>query len=199
MGAIISQYSWQSVTSVSSLAPADELSLRADAEWICKWGGVKQRSYADTWKVIRSAVTDSVMPGAPMNSGWTKVASFATHGLPNAQTIWDSRAAISVIMRIDGVLQANGLPNTIMSPYQLGYGSASSSGLRPQKKALIKSKWPAGYGKWNYHFGGSEIVREMVNILNNPSNGYPAMPLPCGGNGPWDVFGVGFVLFMDGY
>ena len=199
MGSIIRRYCWPSVTGISCLASADGHQLCTDAKWICKWGGVAQPSYADTWKVIRSAVTGTAMPGAPMNSGWTKVASFATHGLPNAQTIWDSRAATSVIIRIDGVLHANGLFPAIMSPYRLGYGSASSSGLRPQKKDLIKSKWPAGYGKWDYHFGGSETVREMVSILNNPSNGYPAMPLPGGGSGPWDVFGVGLVLFMDGY
>lgn len=199
MATTIQKYSWPAVKSIADLNPADEEQLRKDAEWVCMWGGVKQPSYAATWKVIRSAVTGTAMPGAPMNSGWTKVASFATHGLPNAQTIWDSRAATSVIIRIDGVLHANGLFPAIMSPYRLGYGSASSSGLRPQKKALIQSRWPAGYGKWDYHFGGSETVREMVSILNNPSNGYPAMPLPGGGSGPWDVFGVGLVLFMDGY
>jgi hypothetical protein len=199
MSAAITRYSWPAVKSLKDLDPTDEVQLRDDAEWICRWGGVEQRSYADTWKVIRSAVTGTAMPGAPMNSGWTKVASFATHGLPNAQTIWDSRAAISVILRIDGVIQASGLASRVMSPYRLGFGSASSSGLRDQKMKLIRSKWPAGYGSWDYHFGGSKIVREMVAILNNPSNGYPAMPLPGGGSGPWDVFGVGFVLFMDGY
>lgn len=134
-----------------------------------------------------------------MSSGWTKVASFATHGLPNAQTIWDSRAAISVIMRIDGVLTASGLGPSAVRPFRLGFGSGSASGLRPNKLALIRNKWPNGYGRWDYHFGGSEVVREMVKILNDPASPYPPMPLPSGGSGPWDVFGVGLVLFMDGY
>ena len=199
MAATIRRQQWVQVTDVSKLFASDEQQLRTDAEWICRWGGVPQKSYAGTWKVIRSAVTGQPMAGAPMNSGWTKVASFATHGLPNAQVIWDSRAAISVIMRVDGVLDANGLSPSIMSRFKLGYGSASQSGLRLQKYALIRNKWPNGYQRWDYHFGGSEVVREMVRILNDPANCYPAMPLPGGGTAPWDVFGVGLVLFMDGY
>lgn len=204
MAAIIGAYDWSSVSGTSGLSPADEAQLRSDAEWICAtWGGVPQESYSETWKVVRSAVTGQAYDGAPMNSGWTKVASFASHGAANAQTIWDSRVATAVLMRLDGVLHANRLPSSLLSSYSLGHGSGSGSGsgsgLRAQKLALLQNKWPNGYGQWPYHFGGSGLVREMVAILNDPGQGYPAMPTPSGSTTSWDVFGVGLVLFMDGY
>jgi hypothetical protein len=60
--------------------------------------------------------------------------------------------------------------------------------------------WPNGYGTWAAHFGGSALVRDIVSILNNPRYGYPRMPQPAGVPAiDWDVFGVGLVLFMDGY
>lgn len=170
------------------------------AEQICTWGGVPQRSYNPAWTVVNSALSGVRGGGAPMNSGWTKVASFATDGLLNAQTIWDSRVSTSLIWRIDAILAANGLPqNLVTDNFDLGLIRSRGAGLRPQRIAALNFRWPNGYGSWDFHFGGSAVVREIVAILNAAANGYPRMPLPYGGLGDWDVFGVGLVLFMDGY
>ena len=170
------------------------------AAQICNWGGVPQRSYAPAWTVVDSAVSGFRRGGPPMNSGWTKVASFATDGLPNAQTIWDSRVSTSLIWRIDSILAANGLPQGLVTNnFDLGLIRSRGAGLRPLRIAALNFHWPNAYGRWNFHFGGSAVVREMVAILNAQANGYPRMPLPGGGLGDWDVFGVGLVLFMDGY
>lgn len=147
-------------------------------------------------EVVKSAVTGMQHGGAPMDSGWTKVASFATDGLPNSQTIWDSRVSTSVICRIDDILHCNQMspskfPCLTNLRVVLGQG-----GTRPRS---LHHQWAKGACIWPTHFAGSEIVRKMVDCLNNPSNEYPPMPQPTGLPKPWDVFGVGLVLFMDGY
>ena len=186
--------------------------ISAIAEQVCIWGGVEQVSYADAWKVMRDAIvaTDN---GSLMNSGWTKVASFATDRMVgNEQTIWDSRVATSIIWRIDQILHQGVLSGHITvaqaqsqaRQFELGT-VASTSGTRPRG---LHYRWPNGYRKWSFHFNGSTLVREIVAILNDPSNGYPRMPQPTFDANfnhtgealtDWTVFGVGLVLFMDGW
>ena len=186
--------------------------ISAIAKQVCIWGGVEQNSYSDAWKVMRDAIvaTDN---GSLMNSGWTKVASFATDRMAgNEQTIWDSRVATSIIWRIDQILHQGEISGQITAAQaqaqanQFALGTvASTSGTRPRG---LRYRWPKGYGKWRFHFNGSTLVREIVAILNDPANGYPRMPQPTFNANfnhtgevltDWTVFGVGLVLFMDGW
>lgn len=197
---IIAAYNWQVVGSVANLTPAHNTNIQSLAEQVCIWGGVRQRNgYADAWKVIKSAVLGAQHHGAPMNSGWTKVAAFATDGASNSQTIWDSRVATSLIWRLDRILHASALaPASVLGLYAIGrvLGRAYLPGM-PRHRAY-NFAWPSGYGKWSCHFAAGQLVRDMVNVLNDPAKGYPPMPTPAGGAAQWDVFGVGLVLFMDG-
>ena len=136
-----------------------------------------------------------------MNSGWTKVASFATDIRANAQTIWDSRVSTSIVWRFDRLLRSHTLqPGCVLQHWPIGLvkGRASGSG-GPRARSYSLQGWPNGYGKWRCNLAGGRLVREMVDVLNNPNHGYPRMPLPDGSVGAWNVFGVGLVLFMDGY
>jgi len=197
MRTTVARYDWKSIESRDDINAKDLAQLEADAEWICKdFGGVPQSSYYITWKVIRSAVLGERFGNAVMNSGWTKVAAFATDGLPTAQTIWDSRLSTSIIWRADQILHSSGLQLTALSEYPLGLVKGENSGTRPRRTHF---DWPNGYGKWKYHFAGGNIVRKIVSILNEPAYDYPRMPQPNGESRNWDVFGVGLVLFMDGY
>ena len=188
-------------------------SISAIAKQVCIWGGVEQVSYADAWKVVRDAIV-ATNNGSLMNSGWTKVASFATDRMVgNEQTIWDSRVATSIIWRIDQVLHQGVLSGHITaaqaqaqaSQFALGTVASLNVGTRPR---ALHYRWPNGYGKWRFHFSGSALVREVVAILNDPANGYPCMPQPTfdanfnhtgAVQTDWTVFGVGLVLFMDGW
>jgi hypothetical protein len=183
------------------------------AQKICIWGGVRQRGYANAWCVVRDAIL-ACDNGSPMNSGWTKVASFASDGMPsNEQTIWDSRVATSIIWRIDQILYKGVFSGKITAAqaqsladsFNLGTVASMSVGTRPRS---LHYTWPKGYAKWNYHLSGSALVREIVEILNNQANGYPRMPKPILGENnlptgvtvtDWTVFGAGLVLFMDGW
>jgi hypothetical protein len=197
---IIAAYNWNAVGSAVHLKAADDKSLQSLAQRVCTWGGVRQRNgYANAWKVIKSAVLSAQHHGAPMNSGWTKVASFATDGAANSQTIWDSRVATSLIWRLDQILFSSRLVvGNLRAQYAIGLVEGKANGSGMPRHRTYNFAWPDGYGKWSCHFAGGQLVRDMVNVLNDPTKGYPSMPTPAGGAAPWDVFGVGLVLFMDG-
>lgn len=183
------------------------------AEKICFWGGVIQKDYSEAWQVLRDAVSGRDH-GSKMNSGWTKVASFATDGMAgNEQTIWDSRVATSIIWRVDQILQHGVVLGHITDAQaqaqanHFGLGTVASLNVGTRPRAL-HYRWPNGYGKWEFHFKGSALVREIVSILNDPANKYPRMPQPIFDPNfkhtgqretDWTVFGVGLVLFMDGW
>jgi hypothetical protein len=197
---IVQSYEWTTVLGPGDLSQVDRGAIQALAGQVCIWGGVPQdRGYADAWKVLKSAILGNRYHGAPMNSGWTKVASFATDGLPNGQTIWDSRVSTSLIWRLDQILRANVLqPEDLLALYEIGLvGSEAYQRGKPRYREY-NFHWPNGYGKWPCHLAGGQLVRDMVRVLNHRPNGYPSMPTPSGGHTAWDVFGVGLVLFMDG-
>ena len=146
-----------------------------------------------------------VHPDAPMNSGWTKVASFATTHLEDQpgrhpQTIWDSRVATSLTWRLDRLLDEAGINEP--SRFFPNIGTvAGRGGTRPRE---LRLRWPVGYGRWSYQFSGSALVEEMRDVLNHgsrPETGepYPEIPLPDGSTDRWTVRGVESVLFGDGY
>ena len=79
------------------------------AQKVFQWGGVKQRDV--TWElidlVVQAALTENATNGAPMNSGWTKIAAFVTDHLEpenRSQAIWDSRVSWSLVRRFDRIL-----------------------------------------------------------------------------------------------
>jgi len=163
---------------------------------IFAWGGVPQNpdtvTPATVQQVFLSALDNAGSSTAHMNSGWTKVAAFATAhleddgtGLP--QVIWDSRVATAVISRLD----ANAAPVSAFPDIGTVPGRG---GTRPRRFA---SRWPTGYRSWSAQVAGSALVREIRDILNRGD--YPQMPLTKGGAGPWTTRGVEMVLFMDGY
>ena len=183
------------------------------AEKICLWGGVVQKDYSDAWEVLRDAISGRDH-GSKMNSGWTKVASFATDGMfGNEQTIWDSRVATSLIWRIDQILASaeskklidKSSAQSLAKGFNIGTVASLNVGTRPRK---LQFDWPSGYGKWDFHFSGGLVVREIVAVLNDPANNYPRMPRPIfdddwcylgDQDADWTVFGAGLVLFMDGW
>lgn len=177
----------------------------AIADQIFRWGGVPQVFTAQNIiDVVRSAVTRIAVPGAPMNSGWTKLAAFATAHLPGQeQVIWDSRVANSVIRRLDYILDAAGC-NSIPT-YLTAIGTVPGrGGSRPGMSKTLKLKWPNGYQKWSSQLAASSFVRAVVARINARS-----IPLPPGlpkglwpdGTTPdiWNMRMVEMVLFMDGY
>ena len=170
------------------------------AHAIFAWGGVPQDEATVTphtvQQVFQAAIGDDGAAAAPMNSGWTKVAAFATaHAEDDAagltHAIWDSRVAASITARLDMLLPADTDPGTLFP----GVGSVPGrGGSRPRK---LSRTWPSGYRSWSGHVAGSRTVRELRDVLNKGA--YPKMPLPDGGSGRWTTRGVEMVLFMDGY
>lgn len=161
------------------------------AEEVFVWGGVPQRKFPEntTELVFRSALTGQELDGALMNSGWTKVAAFATaHLADDGQLIiWDSRVAHSLIRRMDALLVASG--HEKIPPYLADIGRvAGRGGTRHEVDYALR--WPDGYRKWPSVFAGSALVREIRDELNRkrPSDGIK-----------WTARMVEMVLFMDGY
>lgn len=192
---ITHRYDWHKVVS-SDIDGSDLQRLGELTKWIFKWGGIKPKDYSQIWKVIKTALTWSDEFGAPMDSGWTKLASFATATLAKEkqQVIWDSRVSHSITRRLDRLLDERGIAVCEMKDIGTVPGQGGT-----RKKSALKLKWPIGYGKWKFHFAGSRLVHQMVEILNNNQRDFPRMPHPDEGDVDWDVWGVGLVLFMDGY
>jgi len=167
---------------------------------VFKWGGVPQPlpSAEDARRVFESVLFGVEKSGSPMNSGWTKVAAFATAHLENQAcrhplAVWDSRVATSITARLDKLLVEAALraPNKIFTDI----GAVSGrGGTRPRQLSL---DWPNGYRSWPCQFAGSRLIESLRDILNETS--YPSMPLPDGSAVKWTVRGVEMVLFGDGY
>lgn len=179
-------------------SPKEEADAVKWATDIFTWGGVPQAAVTPAMvrDVFESVAAGKRIRSAPMNSGWTKVAAFASHGTgaKNEQVIWDSRVAHSLIRRLDALLHAAG-HNTVPAltilkdigrvPGRGGSRTAVSYHLR----------WPMGYRMWSAQFAGSALVREIRDELNNRLT-----PAEHGkSDGPWTVRDVEMVLFMDGY
>jgi len=157
-----------------------------------KWGGVATRTVA--WQTIHD-VMESVAKGrrinsAPMNSAWTKVGAFASAGTTNAQVIWDSRVAASLVSRLDAMFKAAGLNAVPIALNELGYVNGRG-GSRPRP---LKLKWKNGYGSWKAQFAGSGFVKDVTAYLNNHISLFPKT-----NGGHWALREVEQVLFMDGY
>ena len=195
MKSIINEYDWDTVV-YSDIKYSDLQRLKQLTQSILKWGGIQPKDYTKIWNVIKTAITWKNEFEAPMDSGWTKLASFATStlGKEKQQVIWDSRVSHSITSRLDRLLNQRDMSVKEMKDI----GTVAGRGGTREKSSL-KLKWPNGYGKWRFHFGGSRLIQIIVEVLNVNQSEFPRMPHPYKGNVDWDVWGVGLVLFMDGY
>ena len=180
----------------------DKARAVAWANRIFEWGGTRQKSPV-TWEKVRHTLANAVLnrvehPDAPMNSGYTKVASFATLWLEGVagrrpQAINDSRVATALTWRLDSILQVNDWSPAEVFP-GLGTVEAARGGTRPRKMSL---SWPSAYQKWSGQFAATAVVLAIRDILNDGDD-FP--PMPSGDDRlPWTARGVEAVLFMDGY
>jgi hypothetical protein len=77
---------------------------------IFTWGGVSQNGVTAqrVFEVACNATAGRIVfTGALMNSGWTKVAAFASEAVPSAietQAIWDSRVSTAIMRNLDEII-----------------------------------------------------------------------------------------------
>ena len=176
------------------------------AHRIFTWGGVPQADV--TWERVRLVFANAISgeplyPNAPMNSGWTKVASIASRGLKpdRQQAIWDSRVSISIVSRLDSLMAASG-ENDLNRRHFPNIGPVKGrGGFRAKRLDRLVCSWPNGYQSWAAHFAGAQLVREMRDCLNAKPARYGRMPSPTAPNeyDDWTACGVEMVLFGDGY
>lgn len=170
---------------------AERERAEAFAQDVFRWGGVPQRPFPpDTVELVfQSALQGQALDGALMNSGWTKVAAFATAHLPDDRqlAIWDSRVAHALIRRMDALLAASG--HQAVPTYLAAIGRVPGRG--GSRNAIDYTlRWPDGYRCWDSVFAGSALVREIRDELNRRAE-YAGKP--------WTARQVEMVLFMDGY
>lgn len=156
-------------------------------------------------KVMQAALSEDFDSKAKMNSGWSFLASAATSYLNEQEgrlpmVWWCSRVASSIISRLDFLLAEAGVTELGQRFQNIGtvpgYG-----GTRPRQYTL---EWPEGYRSWKSQIAASQLVQQMVTILNTETDNqgkrrYQTMPEANGGRGDWTVQGVQTVLFSDGY
>jgi hypothetical protein len=182
---------WDAPTAAEAMAFATD---------VLNWGGVPQRGVTPAIidAVIQAALTGEVGT-APMNSGWTKVAAFATAHLEDerhANAIWDSRVSWSVLRRSDSLLVSGGWPEVPEVPAWLPHlGKVPGRGGTRWETPLLLH-WPNGYARWEAHFAAAALVREIRDHLNRLE---VKAPSPNGGTMAWTVRSIEMVLFMDGY
>lgn len=175
---------------------AEQAQAVALAHAIFTWGGVPQDPKTVTPSTVEAvyaaALRDDRAAQANMNSGWTKVAAFATAHLEDAdvgrpQVIWDSRVATAIVNRLERVV-----PDHIeIADLFPGIGAVPGrGGTRP--RAFMR-KWPSGYANWPAQVAGSQIVRDIRDILNQESARLALVKKR------WTTRDVEMVLFMDGY
>ena len=174
--------------------------LELYSETICIWGGVAQTNgYVNAWRVAKSAIEGAAPDGAPMSSGWTKVAAFASEGLTHEQTIWDSRVSVSVIGGIHRALNDLNLErNALQVPWlrQIRIVKSQAEGRNKRITNLGKAGWSVGACDWPSHFGGSALVRRITRLVATQIPFPQDLPAPFGNQ--WNLFTVGMALFMDG-
>jgi len=186
---------------------ADEAAAITLANNIFAWGGVPQKQATVTpanLRAVFNAAIDGVVangePLPPMNSGWTKVAAFASahlEAIPNAcpQVIWDSRVATAVTSRLEQLFLDDGLDAVPACFSDIGPVKVGRGGTRPRTLLL---SWRDGYKSWLAQYGGSRLLATIRNKLNSNAALYGRMP-SNNGLGNWTSRGVEMVLFMDGY
>jgi hypothetical protein len=187
----------------------DERTAACEVAWnMLKWGRTTRQSrYSPdvVEAVFRRALGMPIDADPPMNSGWTKVAALATaflEGDPRRapHVIWDSRVSTSLVFRLDELLVEEGradakqlFPRIGVVP---GRGGSRAPG-RARHLSRLQLRWSYAYGRWPAQDAGSELVRELRDLVNEGD--YGPMPTTSGSSSAWTVRGVESVLFMDGY
>jgi hypothetical protein len=201
--ALREKYDWTTIREKSQIAPDDLRQLEEDVVWIAQWSESPQPdNFAESsWAVFATAATGNPLPETPIGATWTRLAAFATEGMPEELSAWDSRVSASVVYRIDQILAANNLTPEHFDDLVYLRILPSIGGTRPRPLSL---RWRSGFPKaydaaWVQYQLASQFVRKIIAALNDPANHIPRMPLPDGGEGDWDMFNVNLVLFMDGY
>ena len=168
------------------------------ANAVLKWGGVPQ-------KIVTAQIVGSVIDAAmsrnpnlaPMNSGWTKVAAFATAHLEReggANAIWDSRVSWSIVRRADEILFDAGLRSIPLWLSAIGK-VPGRGGTRWSHQ--LKLPWPMAYRLWDSHFAATDLIHDIRDELNRSD-----WAKSSNRSGPaeiWTTRSVEMVLFMDGY
>ena len=165
----------------------------------------KEVTWENIYAVMGTALNKDVNSKAKMNSGWSLLASFATHWLNKKEDrtpmiCWNSRVSTSILSRLDFLMVEAGYDSVGDRFPDLGT-IPGWGGTRPREMTLT---WPDGYRSWKTMVAASEFVNRMVRCLNTEKNEdgslkYAQMPIPTGGRAPWSMQGVQLVLFSDGY
>lgn len=172
------------------------------------WGRTPQRKplSGDTVEsVFRRSLGLRVVGPVPMNSGWSKVAALATAYLEGERdraphVIWDSRVSTSLVFRIERILLAEGENDPARLFPRIGVVTGRGGTRKvggPRHKDNLRLPWSFAYGSWSSQDAGSELVRELRDVLNTAS--YPPMATRYSEPSRWTIRGVESVLFMDGY
>ncbi|TQV77134.1 hypothetical protein FLL45_04065 [Aliikangiella marina] len=189
---------WSSEDKVLAVKTANEVFLQA---------GVPQRdvTWQNVYEVMQAAINADSHATAKMNSGWSLLASFASHWLNGIKgrtpmICWNSRVSTSIISRLDFLMVEAGYQSLEDRFAHIGT-IPGMGGTRPREMSLL---WPDGYRSWQTQVAASQFVNKMVHCLNNDKNEdgtlkYKPMPIPSGGSAPWSMQGVQLVLFSDGY
>jgi hypothetical protein len=165
---------------------------------IFAWGGVPQKGSTITPVNIRNvfdaAIMGTIAQGTLMNSGWTKVAAFATDHLPPARrhVIWDSRVSTAVVRRLDAIFRRHGLTAVPPGFQDIGLVNIGRGGTRPVRAGQLRLKWVNGYRSWSAQLAGSQFLRKVCVDLN-------AGVVQTTRRGHWTLRDVEMVLFGDGY
>lgn len=197
---LASNLNWSSLDNKAAIKLANE---------IFRWGGVQQDPATVTFdnvKAVFAAAIGAEIPSkeTPMNSGWTKLAAFASAHLEgengrHPQVIFDSRVAASLNSRLENALLARG--DAEVHPCVADIGTVvGRGGTRPRE---FKMKWRNGYRKWSSQLAASRFVADIRDYLNKNPETFGKMPVVADDgsmtDGQWTVRGVEMVLFMDGY
>lgn len=176
------------------------------------WGGVLRGKghnppcLEDIKAVMRTATEREDRFKAPLDSAWTKLAAISTAWLANdgeqhPQIIYDSRVSVSLLRAIDAVCAQDAslhIARDQLKARGLGYVIGRGGNRMKEREIIIANRWPRGYKKWQSQFAASELVAEMVKVLNSVHT-IGRMPAANGKSLAWTTRGVEQVLFMDGY
>ena len=183
-----------------------QLAVKTANEIFMLYGLPQREVTAETVEAVyRAALAGDADSTAKMNSGWTHVASYATHFLEDIEgrlplMSWNSRVATSIITRLDFLLVEAGCE----SPAELFPDIGTVPGWGGTRPRVYSLDWPDGYRKWSTQIAASKIAVMIRDILNYGKDDYghllyPKMPLIGGDRGLWTVRGVRMVLSSDGY
>jgi hypothetical protein len=189
-------------TTVGQWNPEQQKQAETFADDVFLWGGVPQRrafDWHDVEAVLISAAEGRARAGAPMNSGWTKIAAFTTAhlGPERGLVIWDSRVAYSLIRRLDTLLKDDEHTTVPAAFRNIGWVPGRGGNRKTQPKAFALKNWKSGYQRWESVYAGSALVRAIRDELNAREAANPQSDGRL--QQPWTLRQVEMVLFMDGY